>query len=184
MRLVSGKKANRKCPKGWRKVSWNTEGPGVVRDRTGKVVGKLIGIFPAGGVVYMVQRNGAQYMYLGSGELFTLGGGSPNFKTIDCTGPAYLSSSGTPAQTARLLKVVGGPFRFVYRTTDDGFPVGPARAWKSAGAFEPVLNMQLYELNATGACVPDGALFTGNLINLVEVKAPPDFKGQLRLVWR
>ena len=27
-------------------------------------------------------------------------------------------------------------------------------------------------------------LSSGNLINLVEVKAPPDFKGPLRLVWR
>jgi hypothetical protein len=32
--------------------------------------------------------------------------------------------------------------------------------------------------------VPDGGLFSGYLINLVSVKAPPDFKGPLRLVWR
>jgi hypothetical protein len=184
MRLVPGKKAKKKCPKGWRKVSWNGEGPGVLRDKNGKLVGKLLGVYPAGGLVYIVYRNGAQYLYLNSGEVFSFGSGSPSFTTPDCSGPAYLSNSGTPAETANLLKVIGGPFRFIFRTTTGGFPTGPARAWKSAGTFIPAVAVQTYELDSTsGLCVIDSVV-NGNLIRLTEVPAPPDFKGPLRLSWR
>jgi hypothetical protein len=184
MRLVSGKKAKKKCPKGWRKVSWNSEGPGVVRDKNGKLVGKLLGVFPGGGTIYIVQRNGAQYFYLGSGEVFTIGGGSPSYTTPDCSGPAYLSNTASPAETANLLRVIGGPFRIVFRTTTGGFPTGPTRAWKSAGTFIPAVAVQTYELDPTsGLCVIDSVV-NGNLINLTEVPAPPDFDGPLRLSWR
>src|SRR6478735_3290281 len=68
MRLRTGKAAKKKCPKGWRKVRWNTKGaagkqgtPGVngtngtngapgpnisVKDATGAVVGQLMGVIP------------------------------------------------------------------------------------------------------------------------------------------
>jgi hypothetical protein len=184
MRLVTGKKSKKKCPKGWRKVSWNTEGPAVLRDKTGKFVGKVLGVYPAGGLIYVVQRRGGQYLYLGSGELFSVSNGSPTFTTPDCTGTPYLSNSGSPIEATNLLKVIGGSFRFVFRTTVGGFPSGPARAWKSAGTFIPAVAVQTYEINSTsGLCVPDEVL-NGTLIKLAEVPAPPDFAGPLRLSWR
>ena len=53
MRLVSGKKAKKKCPKGWRKVTWE-KGKGVaplkVVAADGKVVGTLVGMVQSGPV--------------------------------------------------------------------------------------------------------------------------------------
>jgi hypothetical protein len=183
MRLVSGKKAKRKCPAGWRKVTWNVRGPAGpqlrVRAANGDLVGKLLGVFPGGGAIYVVERGGGQYMYFGSGDLFP--SASPSFTAPDCSGTAYLTNSSGGPSTAFLIKLVAGSFRSVFRTMSGGL-FGPPKAWKSAGTFQSVLATSTYRFNSTtGDCELETAGFNGDLIALKATVAPPDFVGPLRI---
>jgi hypothetical protein len=191
MRLVSGKKAKRKCPRGWRKVTWEKGkgSPGYkVYSADGKLVGGLLGSgSPGGGLTfYTVLRNGGIYTYFPNGSLLpsgALSGSSPVFKTSDCSGLAYIPLSGAPPPgIVNFYKgLFTGPFRLVYRTSSGGPDFGPARAWKSNGATENIAApLDLYELDSAGACVLDQAGFTGTLFRFVAAAAPPDFKGPLR----
>jgi hypothetical protein len=183
MRLVTGKKAKRKCPRGWRKVTWNVRGPAGpqlrVRASNGALVGKFRGVFPSGGAIYVVERAGGLYIYFGSGSLYPTG--SPSFINPDCSGSAYLTSSSGLASTLMLLKMVGGTFRYVFRTSSGG-TLGPSKAWKSAGTFQSVVAVPTYRLNGTtGLCELDSPGFNGDLIAMQPVAAPPDFIGPLAI---
>lgn len=199
LRIRSGTAAKRKCPKGWKRLRWSTSGPagnqGVpgapggqgiqgpagpqfsVKDASGAVVGKYIGMFPQPFPIYVVERDGGFWYYLGSGQLYPFG--SPNWKTVDCSGQAYLEASGS-LSTATFTLLVGGPFRFAFRTLSAGV-FGPTSGWKGRGTSETLPGAtQLYERNSTtGACEADGLPVTGDLLPLDPVTAPPDFTGPL-----
>ena len=203
LRIRTGKAAKRKCPKGWTKIRWNNQGPAgapglpgangtngtngapgpniMLRDAAGNVVGQFLGSFPVEGAIYFVLRDGGIYTYVGSGRLFPLGGGSPDFKTSGCTGQAYIQVSSSSFTTQEFVKLIGGPFRFVFRTISSGV-FGPAMAWKANGSTEGISSVQLYHFDSTtGACVTDGAPTTGTLASLDSVTAPPDFTGPLTI---
>jgi hypothetical protein len=203
MRLRQGKAAKKKCPKGWKKVRWSVQGPagkqgtpGVngtngangqpgpiinVKDATGAVVGQMVSIFPEGGAIYFVLRDGGLWTYLGDGHLYGFGS-SPTFKTNDCTGTAYLSSSSSQFKPETLAALVGGPFRVVFRTLNAG-DFGTAMAWKGTATTEKITSaISTYELNdTTGACELDSSSFTGILVALEQTTAPPDFVGPLAI---
>jgi uncharacterized low-complexity protein len=193
MRLVSGKKAKKKCPKGWRKTSWEQGkgSPGYkVYSADGKLVGGLLGTaVPGGGFsFYTVLRNGGLYTYFPGGVLVpsgAFGGSSPQFMTTDCSGPAYLALAGGPIPAGVLdfyKGIFGGVFRLTYRSSSGGIDFGPAQAWKFSGGTEEIAApLDLYELNSAGACVLDQAGFTGYAFRFQSIPAPPDFKGPLRL---
>ncbi len=218
MRLAKKKKTKKKkkvreCPRGWRRVRWNSRGstgkrgkqgkpgtrgvagapgapgaPGTqglqgitapplnVKDAGGAVVGQFMGLLPQGVPFYAVLRDGGFFYYLGSGQVYPIG--SPNWKTSDCSGTAYMGgSSGLGSASFALL--VSGPFRMAFRTVSAG-AFGPTSAWKGRGTTEAVVNVQLYDRDSsTGACQLDGGLYTGDLAPLDPVAAPPDFTGPL-----
>lgn len=191
MRLVSGKKAKKKCPKGWRKVTWEKDkgnGPLRVFSADGKLVGTLVGTGPVGPGVsaYSVLRNGGIYSYLGGGQLFpaqAFSAAGPEFKTADCTGTAYIGLEGviTPTIQDFYTGLFGGTFRFILREFS---PAGlsPALSWKFSGLTEPIaVATPLYELEADGTCSPGNPTFTGTLFQFNSETAPPDFKGPLSI---
>ena len=200
VRIRSGAAAKRKCPKGWTRVRWNTRGPAGkqglpgangtngangqpgpvinVKDASGAIVGQLLGVIPEGGAIYSILRDGGVWLYLGSGQVYPLT--SPNWKTSDCSGTAYLRVS-SPFSTPTFVALIGGPFRMVFRTVSAG-TFGTPSAWTGSGAFESVVSTQLYERNnSTGVCQTDGSPFTGDLATLADVAAPPDFIGPLTI---
>jgi hypothetical protein len=206
VKIRSGKAAKRKCPKGWKRVRWTDAGKtgkngkqgaagiqGVqgiqgpagpqlsVKDTTGAVVGQFLGIFPQPYPIYIVARDGGHWYYLGSGHLYPVGG-SPVWKTADCSGTAYLEVGIGSLSTPVLLTLIGGPFRWVFRTLSSG-TFGASSAWKAKGTVETLgAPTQLYDRDmTTGACAADGAPVTGDLFPLEPVTAPPDFAGPLAI---
>lgn len=202
LKIRSGKAAKKKCPKGWKRLRWTdsgktgksgkqgAQGPagvqGVqgpvgpqlsVKDSGGAVVGQFMGLFPQPFPIYIVLRDGGFWYYLGSGQLYPFG--SPNWKTADCSGTAYMRSPGGGLSTSVVLALVGGHFRQVFRTAGSG-TFGPASAWKSNGTSETLgAPTQLYERDGAGVCTADGAPATGDLLALDPVPAPPDYAGPL-----
>jgi hypothetical protein len=149
-----------------------------VKDATGAVVGQFMGVIPEGVPFYTVLRDGGLYFYLGSGQVYPIG--SPDWKTIDCSGTAYLKG-GTSFSAGTLALLVGGPFRIIFRTSSAG-TFGPTSAWKGHGTTEAVVTTQLYRRNSTtGVCETDGGVYTGDIAPLDPVTAPPDFGGPLTI---
>ncbi|HNE89093.1 MAG TPA: hypothetical protein PKL68_02640 [Actinomycetota bacterium] len=189
VRILTGKKT---CKKGWKKVSWNQKGktgpqgnPGaqgpnlVVKDGTGKVLGKFLGVLPQGITIISVEIDGGSYLYLPSGALYPgFSSSSPSFKNNTCTGPAYVSSS-SASSTQFLTGSAGGPTRFVYRPTTPVF--GAPFAWQLTTTTEAVVNQPLWQLDSAGACVVDEASFTGTLVTMASVTAPQDVPGPLTI---
>jgi hypothetical protein len=104
VRLVAGKKAKRKCPKGWRKVGW-TKAKGnlahSVYSADREFVGKLVGagFVPGGLTTLNILRNGGIWTYTFGGLFFPSSasfGDALSFKTPDFTGPGYAPFSGLP----------------------------------------------------------------------------------------
>jgi hypothetical protein len=192
--LTTKKKQMKKCKKGWKKVSWNqtgatgptgpvgptgAQGPSqLVKDGTGKPLGKFLGIYPAGLPIISVLIDGGAYLYYPDGKVLPLGGASPSFKTNTCNGTPYVES--TSAQTtAFLVGSVGGPTRVVYRPSSP--TLGPTSAWAFTATTENAVNVQTYALNNAGVCTAEVGLFTGTLITLQQVTAPPDVPGPLTI---
>jgi len=202
VRIRSGAAAKKKCDKGWKRVRWSSTGPAgkqgvpgisgtagapgaqgpagpasVVKDATGATVGQFMGLIPEGVPFYAVVRDGGFYYYLGSGQVYPLG--SPDWKTIDCSGTAYFKGFSN-FSAASLALLVSGPFRTIYRTTSAAGVFGPVSAWKGHGTTEAVVATQMYRRNTTtGVCETDGSPFTGDIAPLDPVAAPPDFVGPL-----
>ena len=192
MKMRFGKKAKKKCPKGYKKVSWNDSSTGKlpsVYGADGSRVGEFLGSTFIGAPYpfYAVLRNGGQYIYLaGSGEMIPLG--SPSFTNASCTGTAYLEQSGatpSPTETTRFIKALGGTNRIIFRTQSATGDYGTPLAWTGDGTAVPAVAVSLYELNEeTGACqAAAGGPFTGTLFGLrsVTVPTPYDFQGPLSL---
>jgi hypothetical protein len=200
MRIRTGKAARKKCPKGTRKLRWNTRGPAGrpgasgtngtngtngppgpvinLHDASGAVVGQLLTVFSEGGLHYLLLRDGEVWDYLGSGQLNPYTGG-PDFTTADCTGTAYLTVPNAYTKQT-WLALIAGSYRVTYRTANSGV-FGAPRAWKSSGTTQPVTATQLYRRDNTGTCETDGGPFTGDLVVMDEVAAPPDFAGPLTI---
>jgi hypothetical protein len=189
LRILTGKK---KCKKGWKKISWNKKGatgpqgnPGAqgpnlsVKDSTGKVLGKFLGVFPQGLTLLSVEIDGGAYTYLPNGLLFTsFMSDSPRYKTNDCTGTAYLTSS-SAITTQFLTGSAGGPSRVAYRKTDPTY--GPPQAWEFTSTSENAVALQLYRRDKTFTCLPEAAVYNGTLVVLSPVPAPPDVPGPLTI---
>ena len=207
VRIRTGAAARKRCAKGWKRVRWNSTGPagkrglpgtsgtsgspgtpgqqGVpgpvinVKDASGAVVGQFMGVIPEGVPFYSVLRDGGLYFYLGSGQVYPLG--SPDWKTNDCTGTAYLRG-GSSFTAANLALLVTGSFRTIFRTISAAGVLGPTSAWKGLGTTEAVVTTQLYRRNSTtGVCEVDGGPYTGNIAALAPISAPPDFAGPLTI---
>ncbi len=83
--------------------------------RHGKVLGKFLGLFPAGYRADVVEIDGGSYMYAPNGVLvYPFGSGSPAFKTNACNGTAYVRSS-SPQNTQLITGSPAVPTRLVYR---------------------------------------------------------------------
>ncbi|TXH32369.1 MAG: hypothetical protein E6Q91_01405 [Actinobacteria bacterium] len=189
VRILTGKK---KCKKGWKKVSWNqkgktgpqgkqgAQGPNlVVKDGTGKVLGKFLGVLPEGLSLISVEIDGGSYLYLPSGIIYPgFSSSSPSYKTNTCTGTGYVESS-SPLSTQFLTGAAGGPSRLVYRPST---PVlGPPSAWKLTSTSENVVNQPLWERDSSGACVVNLPNYTGALVALESIAAPQDVPGPLTI---
>ena len=206
LRIRTGAAAKKRCSKGWTRIRWGSTGPagkqgkqgkqGVagsqgssgtqgpagpalnVRDATGAVVGQFMGIIPEGVPFYSVLRDGGLWFYLGSGQVYPLS--SPDWKTSDCSGTAYVRG-GSNFSAANLALLVQGYYRVTFRTLSAGV-FGPTSAWKGLGTTEAVVSTQLYNRDdTTGACQMDGAPYTGSIAPLDPVTAPPDFTGPLTI---
>ncbi len=117
VRILTGKK---KCKKGWKKTSWNQkgktgpqgnqgpQGPNlVVKDGTGKVLGKFLGVLPEGLTLFSVEIDGGSYLYLPNGLIYPgFSSTSPSFKTNACSGTGYVESS-SPLSTQFLTGSAG-----------------------------------------------------------------------------
>lgn len=167
----ASRRGKKKCKKGWKKVSWNqkgdtgpqgnphgAQGPNlVVKDGTGKVMGRFLGTFPSGPLMIFVEINGGTFSYLPNGFLYPVGSGSPKFKDNACAGSAYLTAS-DPLTTQLLTGSAGGPSRIVYRRTSP--TLGAALAWEfTTTTTENVVAQQMYDLDSAGLCAADGGPF-------------------------
>ena len=190
VRVLSAKKASKKCKKGWKKVSWNQQGAQgdkgaagpnlLVKDATGKTLGKLLGVLPVELTLFQVEIDGGAYSYLPNGSVFPgspLSGPSPMvFTDNTCSGTAFLTLSAALADL--FTQSANGPSRIVYRASSPS--LGPVRAWKFSTTVMDVAAQPLYELDSSGVCGPsDPATFTGKLGALVPTTAPPDVPGPL-----
>lgn len=198
MKMVFGKKAKKNCPKGYKKVTWNSQGPAgpnlSVYDSNNQRVGRFLGVVNAGYElpIFQVQREGGIYNYFGSGTLLPIdfmGGGFPpfSFKTNDCTGDAYLATGGgVPGQwyIDFLTKSLAGMNRIVVRSIEPtGF--GVPTAWVGDETSELISGggIPIYELDGNGACVAGDPAFVGVLFGVDEVSIPKpyDFDGPLEV---
>ena len=198
MKMVFGKKAKKKCPKGYTKVTWNSQGPAgpnlSVYDSAGNRVGRFLGIDVASAElpVYQVAREGGIYSYFGSGTMLPTGfaGGAAlpiTFKENTCTGDAYLVAGGSPPAQWYLDflgKALSGMNRIVTRTVEiSGF--GVPEAWVGNETYEEIsgAGISLYGIDGSGNCVEEDSGFTGILFGLdsVDVPTPYDFDGPLEV---
>lgn len=194
VKMRFGKKAKRKCPKGWRKISWNDSRTSTVPSvygADGSRVGKFIGsgFLFAPWPLYNVQRSGGQYLYdAGTGEMMALFG-SPAYQDAGCAGDAVLQiSAANPLPVAvinRYQRKFQGTFRWVFRTENALGDLGAPLVWTGDGTSQHVAGINLFVQNdETGACEPDsGGAFTGMLFGMSSVQAPfpYDFPGPLSI---
>ncbi len=186
MRFLSKKK----CKKGWKKITWKKDGPrgdsgpdgavgpansfGMVVDGNGVEVGRSLGVYAPAIAVFSVLIDGGQYSFYGSGLLLP-SYSSPYFDNASCAGTGYLSVSDLETMNPALKLT---QLRLVYRA-GSGSSIGPSRAFKLAGTSRGVLNTVLWRLDTGGTCqaVPP---YSGYLLELTEIPAPPDRPGPLR----
>lgn len=189
-KLITAGKTGKACPRLWRRVARKSRakrkrarGAVQVRDAKGRFVGRSLGVFPAPYPIYMVEHNRGVFTYVGTGKLVGLASLPPVYRTMDCSGPAWVQSPAPAAKRRMVRKLLGGSYRVVFRPmTGSLTPKGKAKAWKSSGKFKAATAIQLYRQNgSTGACEPSGGPFTGDLLRLKRVGTPRDFTGPLRL---
>lgn len=174
----------KKCKKGWKRASWNTQGstgpqgsPGsqgpagptfMVKDANG-TVGQFLGMFPIGINIFFVLVNGGSYSYTPDGRVYPIGLPSPHFTAPDCSGQAFIKPA-SPEAVAQLVGVAGGPTRIVWRQTTPTF--GPTLAWTVTPNTQNI-NQAVYKRNESGACVADGN-HSGAVVLLQPTTPPAD----------
>jgi hypothetical protein len=168
-----------------------------VRDANGKAIGTFIDYGTLGLPIYQVLVDGGLYSYLATGQLmppFTLTGSSasPAFLDGTCSGTAYQLTFGDPGVAGLSAQLLGGPMRFVFRTTPEGdetspLPtgfdgLGPASAWKATTTTRSLTDANVWALDSvTGACTKADDTYTGGLVALTPVPAPADAVGPLSI---
>jgi hypothetical protein len=189
MRLLLGKK--KKCAKGWKKTTWTKSGPrgakgsvgatgaansmGLVVDGSGAPVGEAMNVASIGPYpLFAVRIDGGVFTYLGNGWLYPQ---NPpvEYDNAACTGTPFIESN-DPILTSYLVSDPG--FRAISRIITPA--LGPATAWKPTGQKTAVVAAPNWYRNESGVCTA-GAAFTGDRVGLVQVPAPPDVPGPLRL---
>ena len=206
VKVLSAKQAKKKCAKGYKKLTWNAQGPAgkngtngtggtngtnglnggslKVHDSAGNLIGAFAGQGQTPNAIFntytVLGADGGLYNYLPSGQLM------PNFVPLmfrdsACTGPAYLSAD--PSLTPVLLTMVGGALRVVFRPIDEqSLTFGPARAWKvtTDRSVVPGTPPTYYQLTELGCAAlqprPGDFLFV-----LQDVPTPPDGVGLLTI---
>lgn len=196
MKMVFGKKAKKKCPKGYKKVTWNSQGPAgpnlSVFDSNDQRVGRFVGVTTVGSElpIFQVVREGGIYNYLGSGTLLPadfLGGGIPfAYTTADCSGEPYLAAGGAPGQwyIDFLGKSLAGMNRLVVRSFDQsGFGVPTAWVGNETSEVTSGGGIPIYGIDSNGTCALGDPGFVGVLFGLDEVSVPKpyDFDGPLEI---
>lgn len=191
-------KKNKKCKKGWKKVSWSATGqPGAtgpqgpagpllsVKDGTGAVVGPFMGAWSGLIPGFTVLIDGGLWTYQNNGKLSGDGWDSPSFTDATCSAAVRYIDSGSPEETAKSVAryLPNGPGRLVYRANTVG---AATRAWKVSGSNALVVAGQnLYELDSSGNCqfydtTDAGDVTSGDtLVGLAEVTPPADRPGPL-----
>jgi hypothetical protein len=160
-------KKNKKCKKGWKKVSWSATGPTgaigpvgpagamgpalTVKDATGAAVGPLMGAWAGLRPGYVVLIDGGAWSYEVNGLLEN--DGSPNFTDAACTTAVVYVGTGDPAESAQVAAqyAPNSLGREVYRP----YAAVPARAWRVTGPNSLVVaGQQLFRIDdPTGNCV-------------------------------
>ncbi len=196
--ILLGKKAAKKCPRGYKKQHWAAAGqqgdpgpagaggapgspgpvhaPTMVKDAAGATLGQLLGYLPSSNLsIFFVLRDGGSYVYRSNGKVAATNA-SPDYKNNTCSGTAYITSSAS--NLSIFVSLSAGSTRVVYRASA---PLGPTQAWKYTTATENIVALQLYQLDDSGACVTDGPPATTSLVALAPVTAPPDVPGPLTI---
>ncbi len=160
-------KKNKKCKKGWKKVTWSATGPTgatgpvgpagamgpalTVKDATGAAVGPLMGAWTGLTPGFSVLIDGGVWSYEMSGLLEN--DGSPDFTDPACTAAVVYINTGDPAESQQAAaqyapNTIG---RRVYRP----YPSVPARAWRVTGPNSLVTaGQQRFRIeDSTGNCV-------------------------------
>jgi hypothetical protein len=147
----------------------------------GSVLGTLAGVLPSGIPIFEVIIDGGIYTYLPSGQLYPFTGPSPSYKNNACSGTVYVEADDQAEADLLFGNLAGGPSRITFRTTAGG-TLGPISAWQFTKTSESVVGQNLWERDDTGACVPTSSSpFTGVLVALDPVTAPPDGTGPLTI---
>ncbi|MEZ5158158.1 MAG: hypothetical protein R2687_04910 [Candidatus Nanopelagicales bacterium] len=192
--LLGKKKKKKKCKKGWKKVSWTKAGPtgksgspggpgaagakasmGTVIDGNGAVVGEALSTLPISFTAFIVRIDGGVFFYYPNGWLLPTE--TVYFKDAACVGTPYARADSP--QTRDLL-LASPAYRTVYRASSP--TLGPATAYRYGTTSEQVTNVQFYARGSNGACAASGGVFTGYAVPLIQVTAPPDHPGPLRVV--
>lgn len=189
VRLLLGK--SKKCKKGWKKTTWTKAGPkgakgadgtpgeassfGYVVDANGTVVVRSLGAFIYPFAILSVRIDGGTYIYYPNGWLIP--SGPVYWDNASCTGTPFTTADDTMTRDS----LVGNAALRVVIRSGSPSALGPARAFKIAGAATSVNGLARWRLNESGVCVADSN-FTGYRIPVSEVTAPPDYAGPLRLV--
>jgi hypothetical protein len=152
-----------------------------VLNADGSVLGTLAGVLPSGISIFQVIIDGGIYTYLPSGQVYPFTGFSPSYKNNACTGTPYVEADDQAEADLLFSNLAGGPSRITYRTTAGG-NLGPVSAWQFTTTNESVVGQNLWERDDTGACgLTSSSPFTGVLIALDPVTAPPDGTGPLTI---
>ena len=194
-------KKNKKCKKGWKKVSWSQTGPTgptgaagangpagpvlSVKDGAGAVVGQFMGTWSGLVPGFTVLADGGLWDYGSDGVLH--GDSTPLFADATCATPVIMVRSypANPAETARAVArfVPNSLGRLVYRSDTPG---ATARAWKVSGQNSAAgLGGLLFSLDSAGNCVfestvdADDVAAAATLVGLTEVPAPPNHPAPL-----
>lgn len=190
VKVLTGKKKNKKCKKGWKKTTWNKQGPAgpsgpagpnwSVTDKNGQVLGDFGGLFQVGlrSAVVVLLSDGGAVRYFTDGALGRDNGGI-YFENNGCTDAAVLGASSASLQ--EVLKSAGSTARGVWLQDDNSV----VRAYKVATTTTttvPVAANSLFRKDSTtGACAAATHL-GGFIVELTEAEKPLIAAGPINIV--
>lgn len=178
---------NKKCKKGWKKVTWNSSGETgpagpawVVKDANGTTLGSFSGYYTSGLIpqIMVTSGDGGLFRY-GTDGVLANENGLLRFRDGACTQGAVFDP--TAANLTRYLRAAGGPGRAVFQVTD----APSATAYKvdaSTTSTTTVAANTLFVKNGTtGACTAF-ANPAGFIVPLGDAPAPVVAKGPLKVI--